>query len=370
MKKIAALLYIFIFIFTSCYEEVDYEDLGVKNIIVVNGRFIDGETPWCQVSRSDIIFDQIKNKITPTVFLPDAKVTASDDNSDYKYVVVADSAMMEAQGLTAKAGETYTLRAKANGLEDVYSIVTVPDKPKADFRVVSVEEITETFNDHYGPYEIIDIHELEPRTYTKVTYELNVQDDPNTEDYYQLVFYGTIMEYKYELITDTIDGYWVGNEWYEPSVIYDYKIVDSAMVYKEIPMYDIKLTTDDPVMNWNEKESDNENMMFDVYEPNYMNIFNDKLFNGQTSKIRFYMDLYEKGYIGGRKIDTNSIDFELRHITKETYMHYRTYQQVKDNDYSGSLSQYMLYCNVEKGAGLIAAWSAVKAPLKVPDQVK
>ena len=111
-------------------------------------------------------------------------------------------------------------------------------------------------------------------------------------------------------------------------------------------------------------------MMFDVYEPNYMNIFNDKLFNGQTSKIRFYMDLYEKGYIGGRKIDTNSIDFELRHITKETYMHYRTYQQVKDNDYSGSLSQYMLYCNVEKGAGLIAAWSAVKAPLKVPDQVK
>ena len=113
MKKITALLYIFIFIFTSCKEEVEYEDLGVKNIIVINGRFIDGETPWCQVSRSDIIFDQIKNKITPTVFLPDAKVTASDDNSDYKYVVVADSAMMEAKGLTAKAGETYTLKAKS-----------------------------------------------------------------------------------------------------------------------------------------------------------------------------------------------------------------------------------------------------------------
>ena len=121
-------------------------------------------------------------------------------------------------------------------------------------------------------------------------------------------------------------------------------------------------------MNWNKSQS--EENIFDTYEWNEKNIFNDQLFNGQTSKIRFYMNLYEKGYIGGRKIDTNSIDFELRHITKETYMHYRTYQQVKDNDYSGSLSQYMLYCNVEKGAGLIAAWSAVKAPLKVPDQVK
>ena len=116
MKKIAALLYIFIFIFTSCYEEVDYEDLGVKNIIVVNGRFIDGETPWCQVSRSDIIFDQIKNKITPTVYLPDANVTATDGDADYKYTVVSDSAMMEAKGLIAKAGETYTIKAKANGL--------------------------------------------------------------------------------------------------------------------------------------------------------------------------------------------------------------------------------------------------------------
>ncbi|MBO7628291.1 MAG: DUF4249 family protein, partial [Paludibacteraceae bacterium] len=100
MKKIAALLYIFIFIFTSCEDEVDYHDLGVKNLIVVNGRFIDGETPWCQVSRSDIIFDQIKNKITPTVFLPDANVTATDGDADYKYTVVADSAMMEAKGLT------------------------------------------------------------------------------------------------------------------------------------------------------------------------------------------------------------------------------------------------------------------------------
>lgn len=58
----------------------------------------------------------------------------------------------------ASSGETYTLRAKANGLEDVYSIVTVPDKPKADFRIVSVEQITESHN-YYGPYEIIDINE-------------------------------------------------------------------------------------------------------------------------------------------------------------------------------------------------------------------
>jgi hypothetical protein len=369
MKKIAALLYIFIFIFTSCYEEVDYDDLGVKNIIVVNGRFIDGETPWCQVSRSDIIFDQIKGKIGPIVYLPDANVTATDGDADYKYTVVSDKAMMEAKGLIAKAGETYTIKAKANGLEDVYSTVTIPNKPKADFKVVSVEEITETHNGYYGPYEIIDVIEREPETYTKVTYELNVQDDPNTEDYYQIVFYAMAMEYEFETIIDTVPGYWYGDEWIEPYEVYTYNVIDSAMVYKEIPMYDIKLTTEDPVMNWNEKQSDDN--LFDDYVYNGMNIFNDQLFNGQTSKIRFEMSINTKskgklGLITG--IDFNTIDFEVRHINKEMYMYYRTSQLVRDNDYNGTLSPYILYCNVENGAGMIAAWSAVKAPFKVPDQ--
>ena len=67
-------------------------------------------------------------------------------------------------------------------------------------------------------------------------------------------------------------------------------------------------------------------------------------------------------------IDFNTIDFEVRHINKEMYMYYRTSQLVRDNDYNGTLSPYILYCNVENGAGMIAAWSAVKAPLKVPDQ--
>ncbi len=365
MKKIAALLYIFISIFTSCYDEVDYEDMGVKNIIVVNGRFIDGETPWCQVSRSDIIFDQIKGKITPIVFLPDANVTATDGDADYKYVVISDSAMMEAKGLIAKAGETYTIKAKANGLEDVYSTVTIPDKPKADFRVISVEEITETHNGYYGPYEIIDVTDLEPETYTKVTYELNVQDDPDTEDYYQLVFYAMVMEYEYETIIDTVPGHWYEDEWIEPYENYTYKVIDSAKVYKEISTHEV-LRTDDPVMNWNKNQS--EGNLFDDYEWNEKNIFNDQLFNGQTSRIRFSMNIYTKGYLGVNRIDLSTLDFELRHINKEMYMYYRTYQLVKDNDYNGTLSPHILYCNVENGAGMIAAWSAVKAPLKVPDQ--
>lgn len=264
----------------------------------------------------------------------------------------------------ASSGETYTLKAKANGLEDVYSTVTVPDKPKADFRIVSVEQVTESHN-NYGPYEIIDINERESETYTKVTYELNVQDDPNTEDYYQLVFYETIMEYKYELITDTIDGYWVGNEWYEPSVIYDYKIVDSAMVYKEIPANSL-LNSDDPVMNWNQNQTDN--ILCDYPEENEMSIFNDRMFNGQTSKIKFYMYIFKEEPF--TRVDIDSLEYEVRHINKEMYMYYRTYQLIRENDWNTSQSPNMLYCNVENGAGLIAAWSAVKAPLKVPDQVK
>ena len=369
MKKIAALLYIFIFIFTSCYEEVDYDDLGVKNIIVVNGRFIDGETPWCQVSRSDIIFDQIKGKIGPIVYLPDANVTATDGDADYKYTVVSDKAMMEAKGLIAKAGETYTIKAKANGLEDVYSTVTIPNKPKADFKVVSVEEVTVDPYDYFGPYEIIDVIVREPETYTKMTYELNVQDDPDTEDYYQIVFYAMAMEYEFETIIDTVPGYWYGNEWIEPYEVYTYNVIDSAIVYKEIPINDLHLTTEDPVMNWNEKQSDDN--LFDDYVYNGMNIFNVQLFNGQTSKIRFEMIINTKskgklGLITG--IDFNTIDFEVRHINKEMYMYYRTSQLVRDNDYNGTLSPYILYCNVENGAGMIAAWSAVKAPFKVPDQ--
>lgn len=342
MKKITVLLYIFIFIFTSCKEEVDYEDLGVKNIIVINGRFIDGETPWCQVSRSDIIFEQIKNKITPTTFLPDANVTAYEGSSEYKYTVVADNAMMEAKGLTAKAGATYTLKAKAKGLEDVYSTISVPNKPKAEFRLVNVE--TQTNEYAHGH---------------KITYELNIQDDPNTEDYYQIILYSIKMQYQYEYgIIDTIEGYWVDNVWIPPHEVYGFYIVDSSIVYNK--PYEL-LQTDDPVMNWN-------NNMFDYSEENEMNIFNDQLFNGQTSRIKFYMYISQEEPFN--RVDIDSLEYEVRHINKEMYMYYRTYQLIRDNNQYTTNSPYMLYCNVENGAGLIAAWSAVKGPLKLPDQVK
>ena len=368
MKKIAALLYIFIFIFTSCYEEVDYEDLGLKNIIVINGRFIDGETPWCQVSRSDLIYDQIKTRITPTVFLPDANVTATDGDADYKYTVVADSAMMEAKGLIAKAGETYTLKAKANGLEDVYSTVTVPNKPKAEFRMVNNEQIIEV--NERGYYYILPYEENQKDTtvYNKVTYELNIQDDPDTEDYYQIVFYANQMRYQYETVLDTVEGYyWLDGKWVktEPYIVTNYKVIDSSMVYDKVP-YDL-IKTNDPVMNWNKNQSDDN--LFEDYEENENNIFNDQLFNGQTSKIRFTMNISRGANAYNRGVDINTLDYEVRHINKEMYMYYRTYQLVKDNDYNGTLSPYILYCNVENGAGMIAAWSAVKAPVKVP-QIK
>ena len=344
MKKITALLYIFIFIFTSCKEEVEYEDLGVKNIIVINGRFIDGETPWCQVSRSDIIFEQTKTRITPTTYLPDANVTASEGSSEYKYTVVADNAMMEAKDLIAKAGETYTLKAKANGLDDVYSTISVPSKPKADFKLVSVDTL-----------------------YThghKVTYELNIQDDPNTEDYYQIILYSIKMQYKYEYgIVDTVDGYWMDSIWIPPHEVYGLKVVDSAFAYNK--PYEL-LQTEDPVMNWNQNQTDN--ILCDYPGENEMSIFNDRMFNGQTSKIKFYMYIFkEEPFI---RVDIDSLEYEVRHINKEMYMYYRTYQLIMDNDQYRTNSPHMLYCNVENGAGLIAAWSAVKKPLKLPDQVK
>ena len=341
MKNITALLYILIFIFTSCKEEVDYEDLGVKNIIVINGRFINGEIPWCQVSRSDIIFEQTKTRITPTTYLPDANVTASEGSSEYKYTIVADNATMEAKGLIAKAGATYTLKAKANGLDDVYSTISVPSKPKADFKLVSVESASNEYAHGH-----------------KITYELNIQDDPNTEDYYQILLYSIKKQYKYEYgIVDTVDGYWMDSIWIPSHEVYGLKVVDSAFVYNK--PYEL-LQTEDPVMNWN-------NNTFDYSEENEMNIFNDQLFNGQTSKIRFYMYIFQEEPFN--RVDIDSLEYELRHINKEMYMYYRTYQLIKNNDQNITHSPHMLYCNVENGAGLIAAWSAVKNPLKLPDQV-
>lgn len=361
MKKIAALLYIFIVIFTSCEEEVEYEDLGVKNIIVVNGRFIDGETPWCQVSRSDIIFEQTKNKITPTKFLPNAVVSATEGSSDFKYVVVGDSAMMEADGLIAKAGKTYTLKAQANNLEDVYSTVTVPSHPKATFELVSVEK--EKYNSI--PYYYItdeDFFNKEFYRY-KATYELNIEDDPNTEDYYQVLFSANYLNYKYEKrAVDTIYGYWDGHKWEKldkPYIEYQEFLIDSFMAYKQT--YDL-LESNDPVMNWNKTQS---NGLFDEEEWNEWNIFNDQLFNGQSFKVRFNLYIDPNDRWNANLNDP--VYFEFRHINKEMYMYYRTYQKVQDNDWTGSLSPYMLYCNVEHGAGLIAAWSAIKGTLKKPD---
>lgn len=347
MKKITSLLYIFIFIFTSCEEEVDYEDLGVKNIIVLNGRFIDGDTPWCQVSRSDIIFEQTKTRITPTTYIPDANVTVSEGSSEYKYTVVADNAMMEAKGMIAKAGATYTLKAKANGLDDVYSTISVPSKPKADFKLISVESESNAYAHGH-----------------KITYELNIQDDPNTEDYYQIILYSVKMQYKYEYgVIDSVDGYWKDNVWVPSHEVYGLKVVDSAIVYNK--PYEL-LQTEDPVMNWNQTQTDYS--LFDYPEENEMNIFNDQLFNGQTSKIKFYMYIFQEEPFN--RVDIDSLEYEVRHINKDMYMYYRTYLLTRDNDWNTSQSPHMLYCNVENGAGLIATWSAVKGPLKLPDQVK
>lgn len=350
MKKITVLLYIFLSIFTSCEEEVDYYDLGVKNLIVVNGRFVDGETPWCQVSRSDIVFDQIKNKITPTTFLPDAKVTANDGNSDFTYVVVGDSAKMEAKGLTPKAGESYTLKASANGLDDVYSTVTIPNKPQASVKLISVEKDK---NDWYW-----DIFENSETGY-KATFEINIQDDPNTEDYYQLLIYANTKNYEYEYrVVDTVYTYWAEGHWVEvPQRYMKPYVVDSSMAYEEC-----NFGSDDPVMNWNQSQS---NSLFEEVEWNSMNIFNDQLFNGQTSKIRFYIYINKNEIISGPDF-SYPVYYELRHINKEMYMYYRTYQKVSENEWTGSLSPYILYCNVENGAGLVAAWSAAKDTLQRP----
>lgn len=352
MKKIAALLYIFAFIFISCEEDVDYKDLGVKNFIVVNARFIDGEAPKCQVSRSDIIFDQIQNKVTPTIFLPKANVVANDGNSDFKYVVVSDSAKMEAQGVTTKAGETYSLKVSADGFDDVYSTVTVPSKLKASIKFINLE--TEKEDLFWDPFEDPVL-----RNRYRANYEINIQDDPNTEDYYQLLIYTNTKSYEYDFReVDTFYTYWEDGQLIKVPERYMIPyVVDSSMAYEEC-----YFGSDDPVMNWNQTQSNN---LLEESDWNSMNIFNDQLFNGQTAKIRFYIYLNNDGITHGADF-SYPVYYELRHITKEMYMYYRTYQKVSESDWTGSLSPYMLYCNVENGAGLVAAWSAVKDTLQRP----
>ncbi len=366
MKKLAALLYIFLFIFTACEEEVDYYDLGVKNFIVVNGQFIDGETPWCQVSKSDIIFEQIKNKITPVVFLPDANVSVTEGNVDYKYVVQGNNALMKAEGLKAKAGETYTLRAKSNGFDDVYTTVSIPSKPKAEFKLISVEK-QKREQSFYDIYE--DIYGDCDRY--RITYELNIEDDPNTEDYYQILFHANTKYYVYDYSIDTVRGYWLDGYWWVedengPDVIYTSNPIpiDSTSEYVE---HTGLLYSNDPIMNWNQSKSDYN--LFDDFDFNLYDLFDDKLFNGQTSKIRFTI-----GVLGNYEFtDLNFKDpvyYELRHINKEMYLYYRTLQKVQNDDMMGSLSPNMLYCNVQNGAGLVAAWSSIKKQLEIPELPK
>ncbi len=351
MRKLVALLYIFAFILTSCEEEVDYKDMGIKNIIVVNGRFIDGETPWCQVSRSEILFDQIHDKIKPTVFLPNSDVTAETDNQTFKYVVIGDSAKMKANGLVARAGETYTIKASANGFENVYSTVRIPEKPIAEFKFTGFE--IKEYNDFfYGPSVFAN-------------YELEIQDDPNSEDYYHFQICGKHMEYISDYVTiDTIYGNWWNDIWYDYyNIRKDWIAVDSFITYG--PM-EYVWSSNDPVMNWNKNPSEGDDMLFTNYERNIHHIFNDMMFNGQTSKIRFCVNVTDD--IWGNSIKkADSINVEIHHINKETYMYLRTIENVADNEWIGSLSPYMLYCNVEHGAGLVAAWSKKSIPLVIPE---
>ncbi len=319
MKKITALLYTLVFCLSSCMEEIEYEDMGLDNFIVLNGTFIDGESPWCQVMKSDIIFGNLKKETNIITYLRDASVTATNNGNSYNYSTIGDSAKMQADGLTVAAGGTYKIVAKSNGLDDVSATVTVPSKPTTEFRYVGLENMQDS---------------------VIAFYELTITDNGETEDYYQLALYGSHYEFEYQFHDTIIDN--------------EFSIVVTGAdttVKKGDLKYDF--FSEDPIMNWNET-------IYNNAKENPDNLIDDKLFNGKTVTIKLGIFLF-----ADQKFEDLVID--IRHITKETYLYHSSLNRIQRRNGSTSLAPDMLYCNVENGAGLVAAWSSVKVPFEVPE---
>lgn len=302
-----------ILLFTGCEKYIDYDGDDAPSRLVVNGTFAPDSVFRVELSRS---MSYLRKGNTDLI--PGGKVAVFDNAQNF-----IDSLHHQGNGwytgnVAAETGKTYTVRASAPALGDVYGTDVIPSPVSilsTDTHTISVKEYDYTYDKlevaftFHDPPEVANFYVVE--LFVKEAYYLTYVYDPDTGDY----------------IRDT--------------------------VYYENPVTQrTGFTTADPVLL-----ADVETFFDETYYYASQLAFNDQLFNGKTQTFRIQIDTYGYGS------NYSSLILRLTSCSEAYYRYLITLQKYTATEGDPFAQPVQIFTNIENGRGIWAGYAFDEADI-------
>lgn len=297
-----AFCFIFLLVSISCSKLISDEFSPFEPVPAINGILVAGRNVNVHVSQVETIDS------TRLRYIDDALITLFKNG-----IAVAEMPLYE-YGLyyshePVRAGEIYSCSITIDGFPDMFCTDSIPSHT-----TVRITDHTNTakINEEGGYQEGITIE---------------FQDDPNTEDYYEV-------------------------------------IIDKRKDYGSYPVYAFNETSE-VLLNEGLEPYSTESLVFSDKMMEESNISMTLDFEGTNNRKCYYRDscVY--------KVYEHAVIVELRHISREYYRFKKDFYFYEKNLYpqftEGTASAFSLYSNIENGMGIFAGYTASVDSIWVPD---
>lgn len=305
LLKLGLPVFLLLFLFISaCSKLISDEFPPFEPVPAVNGILVAGRSVNVHISQVE------KIDSTPLRYIDDALITLFKNG-----IAVADMPLYE-YGLyyshePVRPGEIYSCSIRIDGFPDLYCMDSIPS-----YTTVQITDHTNTakINEEGGYNE-------------GITFEF--QDDPNTEDYY-------------EVIVDK------RRDWGSYSV-YAFNETSKVLLNEGLePYFYESLVFSDEMM-----EESNISMTLD--------------FEGANNRHCYYRDscVFTES--------EHTVIVKLRHISREYYRFKKDFYFYEKNLYpqftEGTASAFSIYSNIENGMGIFAGYTVSVDSIWVPDAI-
>ncbi|MCT4615546.1 MAG: DUF4249 domain-containing protein [Marinifilaceae bacterium] len=284
-------------LFISCESVVDYDLPPAKEKLVISCIFDQLNTWQADVSVSKTITKSDEKKK-----ISDAKLSLFNNKTNDKLGEFVYNTDAQSYKLTLPIDPNieYRIEAEKDGYDKASSVSKIQNPFMASIHSAELLQQSET-----GLYRIY----------------VNMQDDPNAENYYLVKL----------LIEETYYPNW---EWDPENPDY---MPDPVTTTRNTYFYSKEL---------NRKNGD----VFDEVDDDYQYlIFDDKYFNGQNFKLDLYVQSYDL-----TNPEENKFYVELFHINKDLYEYYRTVELYDENDGNPFSQPVQIHTNIENGLGIFS----------------
>lgn len=309
MRNFKILLFVFIiilvFIGISCEKviNIDIEDAKIK--IVLNGVINTDSAVIVHLTRSRHILDNAS--ISP---LTDATVKLFEDNNEIGVLSHIGNGFYKINFIPRK-GHEYKITAEHSAYDDIYATTKINNPVP----IISIDTFTS-----YGQYE------------SKIlNFNLKFTDPADESNYYMLTLVNSYLSKEWSDTVQNIDTLYVGPDTTIVSITYG--------GYTLIPMKQYVYSTTEDI----------------IVETQLYNgrgfVFSDELINGKTYNLKFNADYYS--FFG----DTNKVYIQLKSISKELFLYFRSLQAHFNNQGDPFAEPVMVYTNVTNGLGIFGSQS-------------